>query len=232
MQVEKITATKRAETGTRKVRKVREQGLIPAVIYGHKTGTAHINVSKDDLMRHLRSGKHMVDVDIEGVKERALLKEIQYDAFGDHVIHVDFARIAMDEEVTVSVPIILNGNAIGVTHGGILQHIIKEIQVTCLPADIPDSIPFRVNELDIDAAVHIKDLPPTPRAKYLGEPEQIVLQIVKPIIEEVAPAPAAGVEAAAAEPEVLKKGKEEVEGEEEAEEVKGKAKGKEPEEKK
>jgi len=232
MQVEKITATKRTESGRRKVRAIRAKGLIPGIVYGHKTEAVAITLNKDELMRHLRSGKHMVDLELEGVKERALLKEIQYDAFGDHVIHVDFARIAMDEEVTVSVPIMLSGNAIGVAHGGILQHIIKEIQVRCLPADIPDSIPFRVNELDIDAVVHIKDLPPTPRAKYLGEPEQIVLQIVKPIIEEVAATPAVGAEAAAAEPEVLKKGKEEVEGEEEAEEVKGKAKGKEPEEKK
>jgi large subunit ribosomal protein L25 len=220
MEVDKITATKRTETGTRRMRKIREKGLIPAIIYGHKTETVNINVSKDDLMRYLRSGKHMVDVQLEGTKERALLKEIQYDALGDHVIHVDFARIAMDEEVTVSVPIALSGTAVGVTHGGILQHIIKEIQVKCLPGDIPDSIPLRINDLDIDAIVHIKDLSPTPRVKYLGDPEQIVLLIVKPVIEEeVAPA-AAPAEAAAAEPEVLTKRKPEEEEGEESEEKK------------
>jgi len=216
MEIEKITATRRAETGTRRMRKIREKGLIPAIIYGHKTEPVNITVSKEDLMRHLRGGKHMVDVELEGTRARALLKQIQYDHLGDHVIHVDFARIAMDEEVTVSVQIVLTGTAVGVTHGGVLQHILKEIQVRCLPADIPDSIPLRINDLDIDATVHIKDLPPAPRAKYLGEPEQIVLLIVKLAEEEIAAEAAAPAEAAAAEPEVLTKRKpeEEEEGEE------------------
>jgi large subunit ribosomal protein L25 len=233
MEVEKISTTKRTESGSRRMRRLREKGLIPGILYGRKIQATPITATKDDVMRIIHSGKHMFDLELEGKKERALLKEIQYDAFGDNVIHVDFALIAMDEEVTVSVPVLLSGNAIGIAHGGVLQHILKEIQVTCLPADIPDSIPYKVNELDIDSVVHIKDLPPTPRVKYLGGPEQIVLQIVKPVIvEEPAPA-AAAAEAAAAEPEVLTKRKpEEGEEEEGKEETKGKGKGKESEEKK
>lgn len=223
MQVEKLIIKKRAEKGTRQMKQLRKKGFVPGILYGHKTDPLSIAVTKDELMHLIQRGKHMVDLELEGNAERALFKEIQYDAMGDNVVHVDFARVAMDEEVTVTVPIVLTGSAVGITHGGVLQHIIKELQVTCLPGDIPDSISLRVNDLDIDAIVHIKDLPPTPRVKYHGEPEQIVLLIVKPVIEEVAPVPAAEAAAAeAAEPEVLTKRKpeEEEEGEEAAEKEK------------
>jgi large subunit ribosomal protein L25 len=207
MDVEKITANTRTEKGTHRVRRLREKGLIPAIVYGHKVEPKPVSVPKDDLLALLRHGRQMVELQMDDGNERALIKDIQYDAFGDHVIHVDFTRVTMDEKITVTVPVELVGHPVGVTHGGILEHSLKEVEVECLPGDIPDEISVIARELDIDAVVHVKDLPRMPGVIYLNDPNEVVVHILPPVkpveVEEAA------VGEAGAEPEVLTERKEE-----------------------
>ena len=203
MEVQKLTVQPRAETGSRSVRRLRKQGLIPGIVYGHKTEPTPIKVQKDALLQLLRHGLHMVELETDAGNERALIKDIQYDSFGDNVIHVDFTRVAMDEKVTVAIPVELVGSPVGVTHGGILQHLLKEVMVEALPENIPAGIPLTVRDMDVDAVIHVKDLPQMPGVKYQNDPGQMVIHIQPPVKKEEVVEEAVAEAGGAAEPEVL-----------------------------
>ncbi len=202
MEVEKLTVQPRAETGSRSVRRLRKQGLIPGIVYGHKTEPTPIKVQKDALLQLLRHGLHMVELETDAGNERALIKDIQYDSFGDNVIHVDFTRVAMDEKVIVTIPVELVGSPVGVTHGGILQHLLKEVVVEALPGNIPAGISLTVRDMDVDAVIHVKDLPQMPGVRYQNDPGQIVIHIQPPAKKEEVEEAVAEAEGTA-EPEVL-----------------------------
>ncbi len=203
MEVQKLTVQPRAETGSRSVRRLRKQGLIPGIVYGHKTEPTPIKVQKDALLQLLRHGLHMVELETDAGNERALIKDIQYDSFGDNVIHVDFTRVAMDEKVTVAIPVELVGSPVGVTHGGILQHLLKEVMVEALPENIPAGIPLTVRDMDVDAVIHVKDLPQMPGVRYQNDPGQMVIHIQPPVKKEEVVEEAVAEAGGAAEPEVL-----------------------------
>lgn len=211
MEVKKLTVQPREDRGSRRMRKLRERGLVPGIIYGHKVDPTPIAVPVDSLLALLKHRRQMVELEMGGGSERALIKEIQYDALGDHVTHVDFARVAMDETVTITVSVTLVGQPKGVTHGGVLEHLMKEVQVECLVSDIPGQIALVVRDLDVDDMIQVKDLPQMPGVKYLASPQDIVVHVQTPVkVEEVAAETAAE---AAAEPEVLTERKAEEEEE-------------------
>ncbi|MFP4055899.1 MAG: 50S ribosomal protein L25 [Candidatus Brocadiia bacterium] len=205
-----LEATRRQELGTRAARRLRAQGLLPAVLYGHQRGTVHLAVSAHEAERLVDGGARMVDMAIGGTTETALLKEIQYDAMGDDLLHIDFARVAMDEKVEVAVPIELHGLPKGVEEGGTLDHLLVDLEVRCLPADIPEHIRVEVGHLAIGDIIHLSDLTLPPEVEVLQDPEMPVATVHPPEeIEEEAPEE---IELeAAAEPEVIGRGEEEEE---------------------
>lgn len=146
--------------------------------------------------------------DEQGHKSRpCLIKEIQYDPIGDDIIHVDFNEISLTKVIKVSVPVVAKGEPVGVKlEGGSLEHILWEIELECLPADIPPQIEVDVSQLKTGEAIHIKDITPPPKVKILNDPEAIVLSVALPLKEEVVAMPVEGEEKQ--EPEVIKEKKE------------------------
>src|SRR5208337_4159660 len=169
------------------------------------------------------------DLALDSDRVKAMIVDWQFEPIKGTLLHVDLQRIAMDKKLTVKVPVVLKGEAEGVkTQGGILEQLLREIEIECLPADIPKSIELDISHLVFGVEVRVKDLPHNEKLKFLTDENQMIAHMTS-VKEEVVAAPevVAEAEAAPAEPEVIKKGKQETEGEGEAEaEGDAKAKGK------
>ena len=226
------------ETGTKNdARRVRRSGKIPAVVYGAGKQAASVSVDPRQVARILQSatGHNTVfDLALDGEHTKAMIVDWQYEPIRGSLLHIDLKRIAMDQVLQISVPIELVGEPTGVKQqGGILEQITREVEVECLPGDIPNQIELNVSELVFGMVLRISDLPRNEKITYLTDAEQPVAHIIS-VKEEAPPAEAAVGEAAAApaEPEVIKKGKQETEeGAEAAPEKTEKAEKKEKEKK-
>jgi large subunit ribosomal protein L25 len=199
-QTAQITAKPRAELGSRANKRLRDSGLIPGVIYGHKEAVVTITLPKKETVNHLKHGAHVFDLAVEGKSEKCLVKEVQYDHLGIEVIHVDFARVSLDEKVEVTVPVELKGEPKGEKDGGVLQQIINELELKCKVTDIPDLIRHDVSEMALDDVLHINQLK-LPAGVTCLQDGELIVATVKEIQEEVVAA--APAEEGAAEPEVI-----------------------------
>jgi large subunit ribosomal protein L25 len=218
-----VNARNRADRGKNAARRLRREGMIPAVVYGGKGEAMAVSVDPKALHRVLRSeaGRNAIlrlDIAEKGATS-AILKSWQVDPIKENFLHADFYRIAMDVAIRVTVPVAVKGEARGVkVDAGILELVLREIEVECLPGDIPERIEVDVTDLGINDALRISDVPVTAKVKVLEAPDQVVVHVVS-VKEEVAPAAAAvapvaegeAAAAPAAEPEVIKKGKKEEE---------------------
>ncbi len=222
-----VEAQPRTERGKNETRRVRRGGRVPAVLYGAKKQTLAITVDPKQMARILTSetGHNTIfDLQVGEERSKAMIVDWQYEPVKGALLHIDLKRIAMDERLKVSVPIMLRGEAAGVKQqGGILEQVLREVELECLPGDIPSHIDADVSELVFGKLMRVSDLPHSSKVKFLTDPNQTVAHIIS-VKEEVAPTPevaAAEAAAAPAEPEVIKKGKQElVEGEAEAAEAK------------
>src|SRR5215212_8059659 len=187
-----IAAEPRAALGSRANKRLRDTGKVPGVVYGHKEAVVPVALPKKELVNHLNKGAHVFDLSLDGKSEKVLVKEVQYDHLGIEVIHVDFARVSLDEKVEITVPLELKGTPKGEADGGVLQQIVAELEIECVVTDIPDKILHNVSEMAIDDVLHIKDLKLPPGAKALQD-EDLIVAMVK-VIEEEAGAPAAEAE--------------------------------------
>jgi large subunit ribosomal protein L25 len=200
-----VTAEARTQLGSRANKRLRDSGKLPGVIYGHKLAVLPITLPKKEVVGFLERGRHLFAVSVGGQSENVLVKDVQYDHLGMEVIHVDFARVNLNERVEVSVPLELKGEPKGQAEGGVLQQIISELEVECLVTEIPDIIRHNVADMELDSVLHIKDLQVPPGVKLLQDGDLIVAT-VKEIVEA---ATTEAVEAATtAEPEVIGKKKE------------------------
>jgi len=191
-------------------RRVRVAGKIPAVIYGAGQDSVAVTVDPKIITKilHSESGHNSIfDLNVEGSPAtKAMIVDWQNEPIKGRLLHIDLKRIAMDKAMRVSVPVQLIGIPTGVkTQGGILDHIMREVEIECLPNDIPSHIDVDVSGLELHGAIHISDLPHSGSIKYLGE-ETATVAHVTVIKEEAAPA-ADALAVAPVEPEVAKKGK-------------------------
>ncbi len=209
-----LQAEKREGRGKNEARRLRASGRIPAVVYGAEKNTAiAIAVDPKVLSRilHSESGVNTL-IGLEGVGTggtRALVKEYQIDPVSHRLLHADFYQVAMDKALTVTVPIVLKGEAKGVKQqGGIVDFVTREIEIETLPGDIPENITVDVSELMLNQGLRVRDLQiEGAKWKPMTEPETMIVHVVALKVEEVAPAEAAAALPATAEPEVIKKGK-------------------------
>src|SRR3712207_3922873 len=153
-----ITIKARPELGSRANKRLRDAGLVPGVIYGHKEAVVPVTLPKKELVGHLNHGAHVFDLALDGRSEKVLVKEVQYDHLGIEVIHVDFARVSLDERVEVTVPLELKGTPKGEADGGVLQQLVSDLEIECLVTEIPASIRHNVAEMAVDDVLHIKDI--------------------------------------------------------------------------
>ena len=218
-----LEAQKREPGNKNAARRVRADGKIPAVVYGSGTKAAPVAVDPRQVLRilHSESGHNTIfDLALDSERVKAMIVDWQFEPIKGRLLHVDLQRIAMDKKLTVTVPIVLKGEAEGVkTQGGILEQLLREIEVECLPSDIPKAIEVDISHLVFGVETRVKDVVHSGKLKILSDPEEMIAHITS-VKEEVVVTPEAAAEAAAAapaEPEVIKKGKQEVEGEEGAE---------------
>src|SRR5688572_22936580 len=161
-QTAQITAKPLAELGSRANKRLRDAGMLPGVIYGHKEAVVPVTLPKKEMVGHLTRGGQLFDLTVDGKAEKVLIQDVQYDHLGVDVLHVDFARVSLDEKVERRVPLELKGEPKGEAEGGVLQQIVAELEVECLVTDIPDVILHNVADMNVDDVLHVKDikLPP------------------------------------------------------------------------
>ena len=211
---EVVVATPRSGKFTKNIaRRVRVSGKIPAVVYGAQQPSAAITVDPKQILRilHSDSGHNTIfDLDLSGTKTKVMIVDWQYEPIRGSLMHIDMKRIAMDKAIRVQVPIQLQGVPVGVkTQGGILDQILREVAIECLPADIPGHIDVDISELSFGQVLRVSDLPHGGKLKFLTDEDTAVAHITA-VREEAAPAADAAVATATtAEPEVMKKGKQE-----------------------
>jgi len=212
-----VTAEPRQANGKNVARRERGKGKLLGVLYGARKEPVAISVDPRQIARvlHSESGHNTVfDLSVNGEQTKAMIVDWQYEPIKGALLHIDLKRIAMDQVLQVRVPIVLKGEAAGVKQqGGILDQVTREVEVECLPGDIPSSIEADVSELVFGKVLRVSDLPHAGKIKFLTEENTVVAHITS-VKEEAAPTPeAAAAEAAAApaEPEVIKKGKQETE---------------------
>jgi large subunit ribosomal protein L25 len=214
MSTEALTVERREVTGGRGCARLRQENKIPAVLYGRKQDVLHLTVTEDQLRHVLRHDAQIVELQVDGGKETVLIKEVQYDFLGDRVLHVDFARISLTEEIEVTVTLTPRGDCAGAAKGGVLSQLLRELRVKCLPTNIPAAIPVDVSKLEIDQLLRISDLTLPEGVRSAESSDVVVFQVSPPREEEEAVAP---TEEAPTEPELIKREREAAEGEEEGE---------------
>ena len=209
-----LQAEKREGRGKNEARRLRASGRIPAVVYGTDKGKANeISVDPKVLMRilHSESGVNTL-IGLEGAGlatgGKVLVKEYQLDPIDHRLLHADFYAVAMDKKLTVTVPVVLKGEPKGVKQqGGIVDFVNREIEIECLPADIPEHIDIDISELMLHQGVRVRDLPKSDKWEPTSDGEMMIVHVVTLKVEEAPAADVAAAPAAAAEPEVIKKGK-------------------------
>ena len=216
-----LEAVKRSTRGKNEARRLRAAGRIPAVVYGaRKAGETPegvpLGVDPKALLQilHSDSGANtLINLKFEGSESRVMVKEYQLDPISHKLLHADFYQLAMDKAITVTVPVLIRGESRGVKQqGGLLDFVTREIQVQCLPTDIPEHIDVDVTELGLNQSIRLRDLAASDKWKPVSDAETMLVHVVLPKAEEAAATTteaAAAPGTTAAEPEVIKKGKEE-----------------------
>jgi large subunit ribosomal protein L25 len=221
-----LQAEKREGRGKNEARRLRARGRIPAVVYGAEKGKAvEIAVDPKMLLRilHSDSGVNtLIGLQLDGGGSRVLVKEYQLDPIAHKLLHVDFYQVAMDKTLTVTVPVVLKGEARGVKQqGGIVDFVHREIEIEVLPGDIPESIVIDISELMLNEGVRVRDVQTDGvKWKATSEPDMMIVHVVPPRAEEAPTVTEAAAPVASAEPEVIKKGKTDKEDEEKPEKKK------------
>jgi large subunit ribosomal protein L25 len=214
-----LQAEKREGRGKNEARRLRASGRIPAVVYGtEKNKATEIAVDPKVLLRilHSESGVNTL-IGLEGAGlatgGKVLVKEYQLDPIDHRLLHADFYAVAMDKRLTVTVPVVLKGEPKGVKQqGGIVDFVNREIEVECLPGDIPEHVDIDISELMLHQGIRVRDLPTNDKWTSVSEPDMMIVHVITLKVEEAPVAEAAAAApAVAAEPEVIKKGKKEEE---------------------
>lgn len=205
-----LEVSRRETTGKEIAKKLRREGKVPAVVYGGHRDPVAITVDRKSVSELIQKSEHGIRsvflLKMAGTDQQrhAMIKEVTIDPITRKMTHIDFVRVVMDEKIKVTIPVHLNGTAIGVKEGGLLDWQVRELHVECLPNAIPDTIEVDVTPLGGHDYYRIKDLKAPEGVKILDDPERVVVGVTHARAEV---SEAAAAEAGAAEPEVIKKGK-------------------------
>lgn len=198
----KLVVQKRTQSGSAACRRLRWAGIVPGNVYGHNAPSVAVEVSNEVLRPIILNGIRVVDLELDGKTDKALLREVQWDTFGSSIRHFDFMRVDPNERVTLVIPLVLKGTAPGSLAGGVLEQPMHSITVDCLAYQIPDSIQVRIGSLDVGQAIHVRDLEIPENVHCQNAPDAIVVHIIQVQTKEITPLDAG---AGAAEPEVIGK---------------------------
>ncbi|GMU23131.1 MAG: 50S ribosomal protein L25 [Phycisphaerae bacterium] len=213
MQISTLEAEPRQANGTRAARRLRRDGKLPAVIYGHGESPENVAIPVRELTNLVNQGQHVVELRVDGQPKQVLIKEVQFDHMSSTPVHVDFMRVDLHERVTVSVPLEFKGTPTGTNEGGMFEPDMVDVEVECTVTEIPELIRVNVADMKLGDVLHVRDLQLPPNVTAVTAPESIVCSVrAKIAATEAAPA-VEGEEAA--QPEIIgRREREEEEGEE------------------
>ncbi|MCE5186436.1 MAG: 50S ribosomal protein L25 [Planctomycetaceae bacterium] len=210
-----LKANLRTKSGSHASAAVRKQGLLPAVIYGHKQEPVAVALDAHAFLEGVHGGNRIFELDFEGQGGTVMIKELQYDHLGKNVLHADLMRVNLSERVTVAVPIELRGTAEGTQQGGIVEMVLSSIEIECTVRDIPESLPVVIKDLGLNQSMHAAQIVLPAEFKLVTAPEAVVVVCREPVAIKVEEVTAEGAEAAEAgaaaptEPEVITERKKE-----------------------
>jgi large subunit ribosomal protein L25 len=192
-----LKAEVREHTGSKAVRRVRQQGRVPAIVYGHKRAPVAISLDEHDFVEGLHHGHRLLDVQVGRKKEKMFVKDLQYDHLGRNVIHADLMRVNITETIRVSVPIELKGTAAGAHEGGIIEEHVDSLEVECKVTDIPEVVVVSIKEMNVGDALHASDIELPENVKLASSPDMLlvtchlvaVAQTTEEVEEEMPAAP-------------------------------------------
>lgn len=217
MEIATLQAETREARGTRAARRLRRQGKVPGVIYGHGQTPENVAVSARDFSNLLEHGAHVLELNIGRAKRQVLIRDVQFDHLGAEPVHVDFTLVDLTERVHVSVPLEFRGTPVGTHEGGVLDHGLVDLEVECLVTAIPESIRVNVADMKLGDILHVRDVQLPENLTAVTPDEAIVCSVrAKTAAAEVAEEPEVEAEAEA-EPEIISR--KEKEKEEEAKEA-------------
>jgi large subunit ribosomal protein L25 len=170
-----LKAEIRENTGSKAVRKLRKQGLIPAIVYGHQEEPVSITLEARSLADALQHGQRLLELQIGEKKETTIIKAVQYDYLGSDIIHADLLRVDVKEMVRVTVPIELKGTAPGTHNGGIVEEYINRLEIECKPTDIPEKIVISIKTMQLDDALHARDIVLPEGVNLISSPDMLVV---------------------------------------------------------
>lgn len=170
-----LKAQKREITGSRSAAKVRKEGRIPAIIYGHKKEPVAVSLDMHDLVEGIHHGHRLIDVQIGRKREKALVKDLQYDHLGKDILHVDLMRVDVREMVRVAVPVELKGTAEGTHEGGIIEEHVDHLEVECKVTGIPEAVVVSVKDVGVGDTLHADDIELPDGVKLVSDPSTLLV---------------------------------------------------------
>jgi len=200
MKILDIPVERREKLGSASSRRYRRSARIPCVLYGNRQSTLALTVHSDDVARVLKAHTRLVRLKLGAEEQTALVREVAWDVFGEHVDHVDFVRVEMTDQVTVSVPIRYVGVPVGLSQGGVLEPILSDLEVRCPVSAIPEELRVDVTALELHKGYHVEDLALPAGVVVTRNPRDLLVHVVEPRKLEVEAPATAEAEAAAAVP--------------------------------
>ena len=181
----KLDITSREETRTKGAKKIRRKGYVPGVLYYAGEDTFNISIEKSILFRALQSGQRIFEIKQKGENQYTMIKQIQYHPVSDEIMHIDLMRVRRSEKMTISVPIVLIGEAIGVKEGGVLSQSMTQIEISCYPTDVPEKIELNVEDLELNSSLSVGDLDVgIEEVDVLSESSLNIVSVTPPAAEE------------------------------------------------
>ena len=181
-----LGAEVRTETGSGVARRLRDAGLVPGVVYGRKEEAVNLKLESGEL-KEVINGNAIIDLDVDDEVKTVMVKEVQKDAITGQLLHVDFHQIALDEAISIEVPVTLEGVAAGQREGGVVQQALREIEVECLPTNIPEDVKVDISELEVGESLHVAELETEEDVEIVTSGDEVVVTVVVPTELEVEP---------------------------------------------
>jgi large subunit ribosomal protein L25 len=179
-KVQTLSVKLRDSYGKRRNRRLRDGGDVPAVLYGHKQATRSLMLSAEELSAIVRHGNRFVELTGD-VAEKAFIKDVQWNTWGNRILHVDFARVSEHEKIHVTVPLELRGESPGTKEGGVVKHVLHQIELECEAASLPEHIIVNINHLAFNQTIHVSDLELSAGVKALVDPSAVVVTCLLPV---------------------------------------------------
>ena len=183
----KLDISSRNQTGSKESKIARRKGFVPGVLYYSGEDALSISIEKSILLRAMNSGQRIFEINQDGESQYTMLKQVQYHPVTDEVIHIDLMRVRRSEKITISVPILLVGDAIGVKEGGVLSQSLTQVEISCYPTDVPEQIDLNIDDLEINAALSVGDIDTgSEDIELISDASLNIVSITTPVSEDVA----------------------------------------------